>query len=294
MPRIAEYLMRRFQDNKTARDHFGDLLSAYEASGLAPPNLAGEIASGEDGKLYAHLWEAMIYRHLSHCGFAFTQGRVTKSGQRGPDFGITYYDQPIWIEAVVPSPEGIPQEWLDPPKRGDFRTKTMPHEQMLLRWTSALKDKRDKLRRYAETGVIAPTDCTIIAVNSCRLADFVFDDHGISQMPFALEAVFPIGPIAVPISIDGKIAGEAARAPRYSIRKANNANVPTANFLDAGYANVGAVIGAFQRDMLDGKLNLTVVHNPLANHSVPIGILGATKEFVADEEDDHYLVHPVT
>jgi hypothetical protein len=69
----------------------------------------------------AHLWETLQYRHLSACGFVFQRDRVRKSGQQGPDFGIVYQCHTIWIEAVTPAQEGIPQEWLDPPKRDEFR-----------------------------------------------------------------------------------------------------------------------------------------------------------------------------
>jgi hypothetical protein len=282
--------------------HLSELLSTYKDSGLVPPNLVGEITSGDDGKLWAHVWEALLYRDLVACGYEIRRDRVRKSGQHGPDFGIVHDGQTIWIEAITPSPEGIPQEWLDPPKRGECKVRTKPHEQMLLRWTSALKDKRDKLKCYVEKNIIAPTDCTVIAVNSCRLSEFATDDLGISQLPFAIEAVFPVGPIAVPISQDGHPDGDAVHIARYVIQKSNplsedesnGASVPTTNFLDPCYAGVSGVIGGYQREMLDGVLRITVVHNPLATANLPTGILSATKEYIADDKGDHYVVRLLT
>jgi hypothetical protein len=314
MSRITEFLVCRFPEHRVMPGHLSELLSTYKDSGLAPPNLVGEITSGDDGKLWAHVWEALLYRHLLACGYEFRRGRVRKSGQHGPDFGIVHDGQTIWIEAITPSPEGIPQEWLDPPKRGECKVRTKPHEQMLLRWTSALKDKRDKLKCSVEKNIIAPTDCTVIAVNSCRLSDFATDDLGISQLPFAIEAVFPVGPIAVPISQDGHPDGDAVRTARYVIQKSiedgasgrqskqsntalrasNGASVPTTNFLDPCYAGVSAVIGGYQREMLDGVLRITVVHNPLATANLPTGILSATKEYIADDKGDHYVVRILT
>lgn len=165
MSRLANFLACRFPENGVAPGYFSDLLSTYGDSGLAPPNLVGEVTSGDDGKLWAHVWEALLYRHLLAHRYEFRRDRVRKSGQHGPDFGIILEGRTIWIEAIVPSPEGIPQDWLDPQKRGEFRAKTKPHEQMLLRWTSALKDKRDKLKLYVENKVIQAIDCTIIAIN---------------------------------------------------------------------------------------------------------------------------------
>jgi hypothetical protein len=53
-------------------------------------------------------------------------------------------------------------------------------------------------------------------------------------------------------------------------------------------------MGSTRRDMLDGKLWLTLVHNPLANVSLPREVLGASKEYVAEDKEDHYLLRPLT
>lgn len=289
MSRITDFLEQRFPGNHTAPSHYGELLSAYECSRLAPPNLIEELTSGDDGKFWAHVWEAMLYRHLANLGFTF-QSRVTKSGQRGPDFCMECNGKTIWVEAVTPSPNDIPPNYLEPPKPGEVRVCTMPHEQMLLRWTAVLKDKRDKLNSYIQKGIVGRTDCTVIAVNSCRLQYFAVDDLGISQLPFVVEAVFPIGPIGVPITPDGKQAGEPVRIPRFTIRKSNGADVETGNFLDPYFGNVSALLGCYRSDMLTDALPLSLVHNPLAHEPLPRRILGATKEYVADEDGTGYLL----
>lgn len=291
--KIKRELARRFLQPHTYPCHFGGLLSAFASSGLADSHFVDEVTCGVDGKFWTRVWEAMLYRHLSALAFEFRKGSVTKSGQPRPDFCIVHEGQTIWIEAVTPTPENIPQDWLDPPKRGEFKTRTMPHEQMLLRWTSVLKDKRDKLKSYVEKDIIAPDDCTVVAVNSCRLYDFTVDDLGISRWPFAAEAVFPLGPLAAPIR-DGKPDGEPASVPRYTIRKPNGKDIPTGNFLDPSYANVSAIMGCYRKDMVDGILPLTIVHNPLATVRLPREILGASKEYVADNKGDHYILRPLS
>ena len=97
----------------------------------------------------------------------------------GPDFCVEHQGKTIWVEAVTPEPAG---QWLE------FKVRSMPHEAMLLQWTSVLKDKREKLERYATKGIIAAGDRTIVAVNCCCLSDFAVSDVGISQLPFAVEA----------------------------------------------------------------------------------------------------------
>ncbi len=290
MLNILEILTARYPDSPKTQDHFHELLMAYHGSRLAPPHILKELATGDDGKFWAHIWEALLYDHLSKLGFEFRSGGVTKSGQRGPDFGIMYDDRTIWIEAVTPSPQGIATEHLTAPQNGEFKVLSVPHEQMLLRWTSALRDKQDKLATYLKEEVISPKDCTVIAINGRRLSYWEPFDVGISQLPFAFEAVFPVGPIAVPIRREDRTAGAAAHTMRFSIRKPNGADVPTANFLDPAYANVGAVLGCTQGSLLNGGLSLSVVHNPLAAEPVPVGILGATKEYVARKAGEDYLV----
>jgi type I restriction enzyme S subunit len=232
MSQTTEFLARRFPGNDYYAGHLTELLSAYEKSGLASPHLVEEVVSGEDGKLWARVWEAMLYRHLVSLGFQPHSAGMKKSGERGPDFGIVDKGQTIWVEAVTPSPEGIPSNYLGPPKTGDMQFKPVLDEEPLLRWTSVLRDKRKKLESYKKHGIIANEDCTIIAVNSCRLYDWRPNDLGISRFPFAVEAVFPIGPRAYPVPIDGQPDGEPVNVPRYEILKSNNTSVPTANFLN--------------------------------------------------------------
>jgi hypothetical protein len=289
MSLIMKFLAARFPGNDEYVEHLGQLLLGYKDAGLAPPHLVPEITSGCDGKLWAGIWEAMLYRHLSSLGFT-PQGTVTKSKQLGPDFAVIYEGRRIWIEAVTPSPKGIPSDYLEPPKKGEIKLKPVPYEERVLRWTSVLVDKRKKLESYRKQQIIDDTDCAVIAINSCRLQDYAPDDLGSSSLPFAVEGVFPIGSIAYPITPDGKPDGEPRNVPRYIVSKPNGSQVRTDNFLDPCFANVSAILGYWRKDMLKGSLDLTLVHNPLATIPLPRGILGARKEYVAEPEGDHYVL----
>src|SRR5205823_4104157 len=121
MSQIRDLLERRFPNNNVAPEHFGELLTDYQGCGLAPPHMIQELTTGGERALWAHIWEAMLYRHLSALGCEFRRDMVNKAGQDGPDFGVLYDGRTIWIEAVVPSPEGIPADYLRPPRRGEFK-----------------------------------------------------------------------------------------------------------------------------------------------------------------------------
>jgi hypothetical protein len=294
MSRISDALEKRFPNNAVAPGHFGELLAAYEASGLAPPHMRQEVAAGERG-LRAHIWEAMLYRYFSGLGFEFRRDKVRKAGRKGPDFGLLHDGATIWVEAIVPAPGGIPADYLRTPKVGEVILKTVPHLEKLLRWTAALKAKREQFEKYLKAGIIDAADPTVIAINGCRLSDWSIDDRGVSRMPLAVEATFPVGPIAVPISLDGSAGGEATRVPRHSIQNANDAPVPTDNFLNPLYENVSAVLGTIKWDMLN-PLPVTIVHNPLARVLLSRRILGAKdeNEYVADDLGDHYRLRPLS
>jgi hypothetical protein len=138
------------------------------------------------------------YDHLLRLGFVPRSPTMKKSGEAGPDFCIVSQEQTIWIEAVTPSPEGIPASYLSPPKKGVVQFRPVLDEEPLMRWTSALSDKCQKLEADKRGGIIGDKDCTIIAVNACRLHDWRPNELGSSGFPFAVEAVFPIGHIALP------------------------------------------------------------------------------------------------
>jgi hypothetical protein len=107
----------------------------------------------------------------------------------------------------------------------------------------------------------------VIAINGCRTTGLGYQDNGITQLPFAVEAVFPVGPLAVRVNRnDGPVVGDAFHtAPEY--------------------ANVSAILGCGRSHMRFG-LPLAVVHNPLARVSLQPGLLGADKEYVVDNEGE--------
>jgi len=113
---------------------------------------------------------------------------------------------------------------------------------------------------------------------------------GSSKLSVAVEAVFPIGRLAIPITWNGKPDPKPSNIPRYRIQNANNSPVPTDNFLDPKYGNVSAILGCWKKDMLAGDIQLTLVHNPLATNPLPRSILGATKEYVSERNGDRYVL----
>jgi hypothetical protein len=287
--RIAAVLQKRFPNNNVAPKHFGELLTQYGESGLSPPHLVAEIETADEGKLWSYIWEAMLYRHLRALGCSL-RNHITAAGQHGPDFCVDHQGRTIWIEATVPSPEGIPADWLEPPRKGECRLKTKPDQQRVLRCTSAIDAKQKKFVEYRAKGIVGGGDCAVIAVNICRLSDWDVDGSGISQLPLLMEAVFPMGPLAFPITTAGEPDGPPQHMARFELKKVNGSEVRTANFLDPLFANISAVVQGHQKDMFDKSLLLSTVHNPLASSPLPLSLFGRHKEFVAEVRSDEYQI----
>ncbi len=289
--RILAALDRRFPNNRIAPEHFRQLIEEYAQSDSSPPHLVAEIETADEQKLWSYIWEAMLYRHLRSLGY-IPKNLARASGQHGPDFAIQHGDKTIWIEAVVPSPEGVPAEWLEVPRQNEIKARSMPDTERVLRCTSAICDKQKKFAEYQAKSIISPNDCMVIAVNICRLSDLDIDGNGISRYPLSMEALFGIGPIAVPI-MDDYTLGAAQNIPRYKIRKSSGKEVETIIFYDPAFANVSAVIQAHQKDMHQKDLILTIIHNPLAANPLPNGIFRARKEFVAKQEDEYFRIRDI-
>lgn len=234
----------------------------------------------------------ILARHLSSQGFQL------KSSDIGPDFFFEYDGRQIWVEAISPKPTGIPEDYLVFQKEGEVKVFDVPHEQILLRWTSALKDKNDKLvgfekrgqhiEGYQEKGIVCRDASYVIAVDASQLGKSICELYGVTQQPYAVEAVFPVGPYAITINTETTEVVGSGYTSRTEIAKPPSTTVPTDSFFDARYSGVSAIIGTMAGVNASCELTapVIVVHNPNATNPIPTGILGASAEYVAQINED--------
>jgi len=83
----------------------------------------------------------------------------------GPDLLIEHQSGKIWIEVICPMPTGLPSDWLE---QTAGKAVNHPHEAILLRWTSAIKEKAEKLLGNANTGYRMLTDPNVDRVGDDR------------------------------------------------------------------------------------------------------------------------------
>lgn len=219
----------------------------------------------------------------------------------GPDFLIEKSGHRIWIEVICPEGAGLPAEWLAGPTKVP-KVFSVPHDAILLRWTSAIKEKSEKLlgvpakgkKGYLENGTVRSSDAYVIAVNSRLLRGPNFPSIlGISQFPYAVEAAFSVGPITITIDRASLKSVGAENAHRPYIKKPNGADIPAYTFLDPNFKAVSAIwaLDIDETSIIGNAKASAVVHNPEAQVKLPLGLLPTYDEYVAIPDGEGYLLH---
>jgi hypothetical protein len=273
--KVRSFLAAQFAHAPLLQAEQTELWPTFRDLGLPNDDFIAEFTNGKPASLAQRTWEMLLARHLH------LEGHTLSCPNGGPDFRFDLDGRTVWVEAVAPEPKGLPPDWLNP---SFTEAQTFPHQQILLRWTTALDAKWKKLLEYRAKGIVAAADAYVIAINGCQLGRFP-ETRGISQMPFGVEAVFPVGPLAYRIDRDTAKIRDGFISERHHIVNANKAQVPTTPFLDPKYSGVSALIGCAAQRTYGKPLDLHVVHNPRADIPLPLGALGG--------EDDEWFATPV-
>lgn len=285
--RRVSHRWRRATDNSRGQllTSLSELFDRFHDLGLADPHFSQILARGNDNEHQQRMAEMLLAKHLWDHGFTLTSSR------EGPDFRASKENFSAWIELVTPEPVGIAPGWLAPQQTGVW---SYPHREISLRYTSALKEKHEKLvgRKgyrpgYLKNGIVGPADPYVIAINQHLLQGNFRTLDGISQIPTACEVLYGVGPQQIHVhSATGQVERlDHSHRPGLSKVRADGgtAIVPAEGFLNHDYAPVSAVFALdLQEEALvtltlgtQKKCHLTaVVHNigalnPLPHHFLP-------------------------
>lgn len=294
---IREYLQTRypgdFKNTVAIREFVERVCCRHIELGLGDANLVTDLCSGSDARYWQRLSEVLL-------GHELLEARLPlQPSHDGPDFQFQHEGRNIWIEVICPEPGEIPKEWLEPrPGQGH----TCPHEQILLRWTSAIKEKAAKLLGDRDTGavgyvgkaVVSVGDAYVVAINARMLRGEYFPSIiGISQFPYAVEAVFAVGPFAIQIDRRTLKAAGSGHQHRPIIQKPNGAAVPAYTFLDPRFHPISAIwaVDIDDKWILGNGKPMAVIHNPNATSPIPLGLLPAFDEYMATQDGpEQYLL----
>ena len=286
---VAAYRPGEHPRTAAIRDRLVDVISTFVASGRADPKFLDELQIDERA-FWSCASEALVFCRL--VGKVFPERKLG----HGPDLLVVDEGRRLWIEVVCPQAMRVPQEWLNPAMNG---THSLPHRELLLRWTAAIRQKANALvgveggaPGYLEKRIVGAGDAYVIAVNGCRLRSGPFPAEGISGLPLAAEAVFPIGPRQVTLNRQTLEVVGRGHEYRPSLTTDSGQPVDTRMFLDPRFAAVSAIWGID----LDGGSAIgnsepsVVVHNPHATVPVSRAFLPADAEYDATWEGEDLVI----
>lgn len=227
----------------------------------------------------ARFWE--MYLSCAFLEKAPKYGYSLTCPKPGPDICLELKGNRIWIEAVTATngEPGRPDTLVEPKNGG-----RIPEERIVLRYTTAIRDKYVKYFRYLRTGIVDRNDAYVIAVNESSLA-YRWARAEI-DLPRFLKAVYPIGELEMLIERnrnDRKIVG-AQNRPRFFISKANKSEVPVQTFIDRRWRGLSAVLCS-DVDVSWSRMplgdDLEIAYNPLARCPLTRGVVPAVREWWA-------------
>lgn len=226
---------------------------AFTDSGLADNDFLQQLFSPHRHTFHSRMFELSIFQFLiiNNCKLL--------NKNHGPDFRMNYLDKTIWTEAISPTPTGLPSP-TDEQGVHHFH-----HQECLLRITSAFKDKSDKFRHYIANNIVSDSDICIIAIDSGQLGWF---GNGISQMPFVVEATYPVGPYAITFDkYTGKQIDSGHTYQNKIHKNTTNSEIPKDYFFSTDHDHISAILGAHCQ--FTGLSNICLVHNMNAKNMLP-------------------------
>ncbi|NYF18589.1 hypothetical protein HDC36_000026 [Xanthomonas sp. JAI131] len=281
----------------------GNLYDRFHQEGLADRHFDQALTSGSPTQHAQRLAELLMAEHL------WTHGFDLDSANEGPDFRATKDGHSVWVELVTPEPNGIDPVWLTGNKQGVWK---YPHPEIALRYTSALKEKHQKLVGngrgkvgYLSNGIVAPRDIYVIAINQHLLQRSFRTLSGISQIPVACEVAFAVGPQQLHIDRNTRriVHSDHAHRPEIPKQVAGKpaTTVPADSFLNPSYDHVSAIYAVdLMEEVLVKELPgkplarehlSAMAYNPNAANLLPLHLIPAQSHWTATPTNELIEIH---
>jgi type I restriction enzyme S subunit len=283
---VEDFIRKKWYDREDICNPMLKAWKNFDVLGVADSTFETAFSSGDNEKLYQRLWEMNLGLHLSSLGGSLS------SKDKGPDFNLQIDGKTIWVEAVCPTPSGISEKYISPLKDDEIRVVKCPSDEILLRWTQGLSDKKKQFDNYMDSTdgkipIVGNNDLNVIAINGCQLG-FHSHDCSPSLQHSIVVVTVPIG--GMKIIIDRKTLKQTGNEWSYrdKIIKNNGSSVPTDTFLNPDYSYISAAIGSVFTFDNNGDLRdrMVLVHNPNAVNPLPEKILKVDKEYVIEDDGE--------
>jgi hypothetical protein len=203
--------------------------------------------------------------------------RVERYGDEGPEFFVLVGGRRLWIEAVAPGSGEGPDRVPEIVYGGNFVE--IPVEKILLRFTNALTEKRNRYLAALSKGIIAPEDMYLLALNSRGIPYAPYE----SSMPYFLQAFLPIGPLTAEFDVKTGEMTDSFYGYRPVVRKLKGAEVSTRTFLDPEEGSFCSAIVHSAVDCANHPITLgddfSILHNSGAVNPVDSSVFFWCKQF---------------
>lgn len=248
--------IRDNEDNEILRNRLNNLWRRYK------PYADHDFVKKFSIEVYQRFWEMLLGCKLLTLGFELE--KKSKRKDLGPDLCVLNANEKIWIEATVTmiGDGGDAVPFLEDSYSHAFIT---PTKEIILRYCAAVEAKRKKFASYLEERVIEPDDKCVIAISSCALPfEYIANPD---EIPFAVQAVFPIGDLTYPYNADSETFSDPFLQRREELTKKSGARVPTFAFLVERFKNISGLI--FSDERLErfydlDQTTLSFIHNKKA------------------------------
>lgn len=257
-------------DRKDAHDFVEGLWQKYES--YAEPDFLDDARKD----FHAKTWE--MYLGCLFLDYSFNLQRKTK--KKGPDLHLLWNNRSIWVEATAPE-SGTGANAV--PEYRFKEASGLPSDQVILRFASAIQKKFKQFKSHRSSDIIQPDDFYIIAINGGRIRYSLFP----LTLPYIVLSVLPFGN---PVFALDKQSGKPVNSfhqYRDAVTTAKGSPVPTNIFMNKDYAGVSAVLYSYMNVNRPNKIGVEVhvVHNPLANNRLPLGIFPFGTEWWVENDE---------
>jgi hypothetical protein len=205
-------------------------------------------------------WEMYLAVSLLDRGFS-----LNRYGHEGPEFYFMHNDKKFWVEAIAPGP-GTGPDRVPEIKAGLSMAQEVPTENILLRFTSAVAEKKSRYFRALDKGIVSEDDGYILAINSRAIPHAPYGN----TLPYFTQALLPIGPLEVSFDRNSERV-DSQYQYRGVVQKQSGTNIPTTAFLDPEYGYLSAVlhsaVDCVNRPELIGD-DYCILHNPNADKGI--------------------------
>jgi hypothetical protein len=207
----------------------------------------------EFAKRIRHEFHQRTWEMRLACALLESGHKLLKTKQKGPDLRIEG-DVPIWVEAVAVEAGDRVDRVLSAEERRD---NTMRHERpeiswsgdppseesIILRCTSAMRDKIKKIREYKQCGIIKDADPVVIAINIGKIDENAYFSTAPPPSIF-IKSFFGIDEMHISCVPDSGKGLRCWYPSRPEILKASGSPVSTQLFLGDEAKDVSGVLGS--------------------------------------------------